>query len=212
MAYRYVRAKGDRTSPHPTRERLIEVTVGLIGEMGLDAVEVQEILRRAELSSGALYHHFRDIPELLEAAMARRYPMGVHESIEQMRQAIESATTLADFHRNMASVIGASQHPDNRARRAERAHYLALSFASASLRDLIADEQEKITAGMTEVMIDLQERGWLRSGLDPKAAAVFVQTYTLGRIIDDITRDPMDADAWNEIIRTVMVEALSNPS
>lgn len=211
MAYRYVRRKGDRTSPHPTRERLIEITVELIGEVGLDGVEVNEILRRAQVSSGALYHHFRDIPELLEAAMARRYPVGVHESVAQMRDAIANATTMAEFHRNMAHVIAASQHPENKARRAERAHYLALSFASESLRELIADEQEKITAAMTEVMLDLQQRGWLRPGLDPKAAAVFVQTYTIGRIIDDITNSPMDPNAWNDIIRTVMVDALSNP-
>jgi len=210
MVYRHVRRKGDRTSPHPTRERLLEVTVELIGEVGLDGIEVTEILRRAEVTSGALYHHFRDIPELLEVAMARRYPVGVHESIAQMREAIANAASMADFHANMAKVISASQHPENQSRRAERAHYLALAFSSESLRALIGEQQEHITAAMTEVMNDLRQRGWLRPGLDPKAAAVFVQT--IGRIIDDITSDPMDPDAWNHMIRTVMVEALSSPT
>lgn len=210
MVYRHVRRKGDKTSPHPTRERLIDTAVEVIGEVGLDHFDINEVLRRAEVTSGALYHHFRDIPELLEQAMARRFPIGVHESIAMMRDAIDQATTIADFHANMQRTISASQDVANRARRAERAHYLALAFSNPSLRDLIAAEQREITAGMTDVMLELQRRGWLRPGLDPKAAAVFVQTYTLGRIIDDISDDPMDPAAWNQIIDTVMVKALSS--
>jgi hypothetical protein len=65
VVYRHARHRGDRTTPHPTKERLVDIA---------------EVLSRADETTGALYHHFRDVPHLLEEAMARRFPAGVRES------------------------------------------------------------------------------------------------------------------------------------
>lgn len=209
MVYRHVRRKSERQTPHPTREHLIDVTVQLIGEVGLENVDINEILRRAELTSGALYHHFRDLAELLDAAVTRRFPVGVLENLEQIRVALESATTLEEYQTAMRAVTAASQAPENRSRRKERAHYLALALSSDTLRETIAEQQREITERFAEVLAEVQRRGWLRRDLDPRAVAVFVQAYTLGRIIDDVNPDPIEPDAWNYVINTVMLEALS---
>lgn len=69
-----------------TRERLIAVARPLFAERGFDAVPAEEIVERAGLTRGALYHHFggkeglfaavhealhRDIGERIERAAAR---------------------------------------------------------------------------------------------------------------------------------------------
>ena len=185
----------------------------MIGEVGLEQVDVAEILRRAEVTTGALYHHFHDVPHLLDEAMARRYPAGALESLAMIRHGLETATTLAEYQAFLGTVTEVSQSPENRDRRMERAHYLALaSRRGTPLHEVIAQQQADITAEFTEVMADIQERGWLRRDLTPKAVAVFVQAYTLGRIIDDITDDPVDPAEWNRLIMTVMSEALSSPT
>jgi AcrR family transcriptional regulator len=209
MVYRHTRRRGERSEPHPTKERLLDITVELIGEVGLEGVDINEILKRADVTTGALYHHFRDVPHLLEEAMARRFPLGVRDSLAMIREGLESAQTLEEYQAFMRTLTEVSQAPENRTRRMERAHYLALAFSSETLHDVIAQQQAEITDELTEVLANVQERGWLRNDLSPKAVAVFIQAYTLGRIIDDITDDPVDPADWNQLIVSVMSDALS---
>lgn len=209
MVYRHVRRKGDRAASHPTRELLIDTAVDVLGERGIDGFDVSEVLRRAEVTTGALYHHFRDMPELLELAIARRFPVGVLENVAQIRQGFEASETLADFRLVMRQLTELSQDPARRERRVERAHYVALAFSSPSLRALLGEQQRVITAELTEALIVVQQRGWIRRDLDPKAVAVLLQAYTLGRIIDDVSSDPVDPEAWNHLINAVVTQAVS---
>ena len=181
----------------------------VIGEVGVDAVEMSEILRRTGVTTGALYHHFPDFSHLLEEAMALRFPVGVRESLAMIKEGLSSATTLEGYQKFMSDLAHVSQSPENKARRMERARYLAIAFSSESLRAVIAREQSEMTAELTEALTEVARRGWLRSDLSPKAVAVFIQAYTLGRIVDDITDDPVDPEEWTKMIITVMTKALS---
>ena len=57
-----------------TRAKLIEVGIELFSERGFADVGTQEIVDRAEVTRGALYHHFGDKRDLFRA---------VHEELEQ---------------------------------------------------------------------------------------------------------------------------------
>lgn len=212
MGYPRARRRLDRTDPHPTRERLIDVTVELIGEAGIDGVELAEVVARAGVTTGALYHHFRDMPELLEVAMARRFPVGVRDSLTMIREALRAAETLAEFQTAMATLTEVAHASQHRPRRVERAHALALAFGHESLREVLARQQSEMTAELTALMVEVQQRGWLRNDLSPKAVAVFVQACAVGRIVDDVTDDPVDPDDWNRLIIAVLNSALAAPA
>jgi AcrR family transcriptional regulator len=51
-----------------TRERLVAVAVELFGTKGYEATSIEEVLERAQVSKGALYHHFSSKEALFEAA------------------------------------------------------------------------------------------------------------------------------------------------
>ena len=54
-----------------TRETLIEAALGLFTERGYAAVGTEEIVARAKLTRGALYHHFADKRDLFRAVFQR---------------------------------------------------------------------------------------------------------------------------------------------
>ena len=81
-----------------TRARLVEVARELFAERGYAGVGTEEIVRRARVTRGALYHHFRDKRDLFRA---------VHESVE--RELVETIGAeiagIADARQLLASGV-----------------------------------------------------------------------------------------------------------
>ena len=55
-------------NPAQTRLKLLRATVGLVADKGRDALSLKEAARRAQVSRGVAYQHFRDRDHLLSEA------------------------------------------------------------------------------------------------------------------------------------------------
>ena len=66
-----------------TREKLIETAHGLFVQNGFAATGTPEIVAQAGVTRGALYHHFADKKELLQAVIDREC-MAVGAQIEKL--------------------------------------------------------------------------------------------------------------------------------
>jgi AcrR family transcriptional regulator len=58
-----------------TRARIIAAAAGLVGERGIAETSLDEVIERAAVSKGQLYHYFQDKADLLRAVVAHQADM-----------------------------------------------------------------------------------------------------------------------------------------
>src|SRR6202161_1630927 len=68
-----------------TREALVEAARELFAEHGYAGVSTEQVVRAARVTRGALYHHFADKRELMEAVFASVD----HPLVARVRQRVE---------------------------------------------------------------------------------------------------------------------------
>jgi hypothetical protein len=78
-----------------------------------------------------------------------------------------------------------------------------------SFRKALGEAQQGLTDLFTEQVTAVQNRGWFNKDFDPRAAAVLIQAYTLGKIVDDVVDKPMAATGWNALIDLIIDRTLS---
>lgn len=185
---------------HPTKARLIETAAEIIGVTNPSDVQVDEILERSGVSKGSLYHHFEDLSELLEAAQVLRYSKWVDRSIGLIVPLLSAAKTRDDIIGALAKVTEFTQSPDYRATRFERARTLANSENSPRFQKALGIEQDRLTTALEDLVIEAQNKGLYRQEIDARVVAVFIQAYTLGKIVDDIVPQSISPESWNTFI------------
>jgi AcrR family transcriptional regulator len=192
-----------RSSIHPTKERLILTTVELMGGEHPDKVHVDQVLAVSGISKGSLYHHFEDFSELIESALIYRFSVNVDRNIDAITNLVTSVNNRDDFFLGLAQITIKTQGVELAHIRFERARALGIAGTSDRFRAKLGAEQQRVTDALTDLFREAQSKEWLNSEFDPRAAAVFIQAYTLGKVVDDVTPDPMSHEAWIALIGRV---------
>lgn len=189
---------------HPTRERLIATMVTLLDGDDPEHITADQVLTISHISKGSLYHHFADFEELLEAALIRRFSQNVDMSIDALLNIVATSSNSAEFMANLSALTADQQNPNRSRFRLERARAAGLTFSSARFHEALGLEQQRLTDAFTDVIIEGQTRGWINPRLDARAIAVFIQAFTLGRVVDDIAPEKVDPNAWTALIMHVV--------
>lgn len=189
-----------RQSVHPTKTLLIETAVKLMDTQLPHEIAVDEILELSGISKGSLYHHFEDLAELLEAAQVARYADWVDRSIELIVAIMSKAKTKEDLFEGVKKMTTLTQSAEFKGFRYERARTIGNSQGHQRFQDLLAAEQERLTSGLTDIIREVIEKGFFDKKLNPHVFAVFIQSYTLGKIVDDIVTNPLDPNDWDNFI------------
>lgn len=194
---------------HPTKEKLIETMVTLMDERALHDIQVDDVLRESNISKGSLYHHFENFEELTEASLISRFAASVDRSIELVAEAINGAKSAEEFLQKVVWVTTVTQGPERAQFRLERSRVIGLSVNSPKLAEALSKEQDRLTEAMTDVVREGQQKGWVTDKFTPETIAVFIQAYTLGRVIDDVATTTVNPDEWNDVINTAVKALLT---
>lgn len=189
---------------HPTKRLLVETTVALMDKKAPEDISVDEVLALSGVSKGSMYHHFEDLSELLEIAQIVRYAHWVDVSINGMSEIVTKSKTKEELRNALEVVTKNTQSIKRRPSRIERAAALSKRSASPRYYELLGKESDRLADGLTDLARESQEKGFFRKDLNPKAIALLVQAYTLGKIVDDYSFDPVSDDDWNQVIMNII--------
>lgn len=190
---------------HPTAEKLIDTVSEMLDGEHPHAILVDDVLSASGVSRGALYHHFGDFPGLIEATLLRRFAINVDRDTAAIRSATLESKTEEEYWQRIRALSAATQLPSRALVRAERARIMALAATNERFGQRLSVEQERLTNEMAGTIELAQIRGWVKREFDPHAIAVFLQSYSLGRIVDDIAQTHLDNERWVEMIDLVLL-------
>jgi hypothetical protein len=110
----------------------------------------------------------------------------------------------------MEKVTAITHSREMTATRFERARALGHAGASPRFKEALGVEQQRLTLAFADLVREAQSQGWVTRDIDPMAAAVFIQAYTIGKLIDEVTAEPVDEQEWLKLIHR-MVERTFTP-
>jgi len=186
---------------------LIDAAAQVFAEKGYDRAGVQEISRRAGLTTGAIYGRFSGKAELLQAAIESRTDDDLDD--------LFSSHAFDGHATDILKVVGAhlvSPSPDREHDGAEGALLLE-AFVAARRDGEVRDSIVKVLDERAELLSDLVEAaktdGSLDPALDTESVVAFCHAVGLGFLIyDAISFALPQSQPWEQLI-TRLVAALA---
>ena len=195
-------------SEHPTRRNLLSATIQLFEEFSAEDLTIEEVLQASGVSKGSLYHHFKDLGELLDEAMLTKFSMGVDEHIALIETVLQTASSQKEVLEGFRTVTRISQRSSLRGQRSFRMNLLLRADREPALAKKLALEQQRLTDALEAQIKRMQLLGWLRSDFNARAGAILIQAYSIGRRVDQIVEDTVSEENWNTLIFQVIEQGL----
>ncbi len=68
------------------------------------------------------------------------------------------------------------------------------------MRNALAPTQARLTVAIADLVREMKTKEFVNQDLDPTAVAVFIQAYSLGLIVNDVSNEQVDLEKWHALI------------
>jgi len=161
---------------------------------------VEQLLEASNISKGSLYHHFEDFHDVIMLAQVQRFARYVEEDIEALTRVLLAASSREDMFDRLDLISRATHDAARSVRRADRIEILAGARHSEKMKTALAPTQAHLTGAIADLVREMKAKGFVSEDLDATAVAVFIQAYSLGLIVNDVSSEPIDMDQWHAMI------------
>ena len=185
---------------HPTKVHLIDAAAVLIDEHGSQGFTVEQLLETSNISKGSLYHHFEDFHDVIMQAQVLRFARYVEEDIAALTNVLLAATSREDMFSRLDLISRAAHDLARSVRRADRIEILAGARHSEKMKNALAPTQARLTGAIADLVREMKAKEFVSGDLDPGSVAVFIQAYSLGLIVNDVSNEPIDMEKWHTMI------------
>ena len=193
---------------HPTKVQLLETAVELIDQFGPQGFTVDALLEKSAISKGSLYHHFVDFSDVIEQAQVVRFSRFVDEDIQALFNTLANAASAADLRARFETLVLATSSPERADARSDRATIVGLARHSQKFAKALSAEQQRLTDALADIAREAQEKGFIRTDVDVQVLATFLQAYTLGFVLNDVTTHPISSQDWAAFVGATLSAAL----
>lgn len=182
------------TAPDDVRERLLDAAAHLVAREGVDGARIQEIVREAGLTTGAVYGRFRGKHELLHEAVVTR-------TIPQERLSAAGLDKVADL------VAAGATRVEGDLTDAEA--LLLETYVAArrdpDLADAVGEADRRWKAAVAPLVDAALLDGTIDDGVDLAAVLFLVRVLRLGLLLHRGSglAGP-DADGWEHLVGRVV--------
>ena len=191
------------------RVKLLDAAEALLLEQDAQQLRLDDVLADAGVARNTLYKHFKDLEALAEEALLRGFARNVELDAQAISGALSRCQNKDDFRKAMNTITRASQSADRASRRMLRIKLLAMASSRPALGERVAAVQTDMTERLANEFRAAQEKGYIRSDFPAHTGALFIQSYTIGRVLLDVEphtkKDEID---WINLIDQVMDLAL----
>lgn len=176
------------------RDRLVAAAAEVFAERGYEGTRVQEVVRRAGLSTGAIYTNFRDKADLLLAAVGTA-------PVDSLFATVGRASDTAEGLRRAGHLLPAAKRPHRP---------LLFEAMVAARRDpavaaLLRERLLSFRAAIGDVVATGQAEGALADDVDAEAVAEFCQALGMGFLLMEAVGLPHAGEqAWCDLIDRVV--------
>ncbi|NDA83168.1 MAG: TetR/AcrR family transcriptional regulator [Actinobacteria bacterium] len=189
---------------HPTKRLLVETVVNFLNSKSPSEILAEEVLEISGVSKGSMYHHFEDLQDLVETAQIYRYSKWIDASIEFLTKNVATARSKDELREALRVLTVVTQTDERKAARAERALALAACFDNPRMAKQMGFESQRMTDAITDVVEDLKNKEFINSDVNAKAAATWIQAYTLGKLVNDYNSTGVTEDEWVDFIMSIV--------
>jgi AcrR family transcriptional regulator len=191
-----------------TREKLLAAATAVFSERGYDGAGVQEIARRAGLTTGAIYANFSGKAELLLEAIGSRSADELDDLLRSRRRSLTAAELLAD----MGSHLLDDPEPGD-----AQAGLLVEAFVAArrdpDLSHLVLGLIDERARGIRSLVDVAKAEGSIGPGVTADAVGRFALVLALGSLLyTSIGIDRPDEDEWSSLIHRIVRSFQEEPS
>jgi AcrR family transcriptional regulator len=173
-----------------TRAALVEVAADLFAERGYVQSSVRDIARRSELSSGAIYGHFRSKADLLAEAIRMR----IADELEAESMGLGDV----DYVETLTRL--AQELPQRRRLRALIVQGAAAAQTDEETRTRLRDEQLSHLDTWLEGYERDRDRMGIHPSVDMQAALLYTWATELGLgVLESFGIEPASTDGWAEV-------------
>ena len=185
---------------HPTKVHLTEAAATLIDELGSQGFTVEQLLEKSNISKGSLYHHFEDFHDVIMQAQVLRFARYVEEDIAALTNVLLASTSREDMFGRLDQISRATHDSARSGRRADRIEILAGARHSEKMKNALGPTQARLTGAIADLVREMKAKEFVSENLDPGSVAVFIQAYSLGLIVNDVSNEPIDLEEWHAMI------------
>jgi AcrR family transcriptional regulator len=176
------------------REQLLDAAARVFARKGYAGTKIQDIVREAGLSTGAVYGRFGSKDDLLREAVVRR-------TVNASQLTMPDGSRVADLIERSAALSAAPLTDDE----AVRLEAFVAARREADVADAIGDAQAHWRSAVQPLVEAALADGTVADGVDPEAVLYFLRTVHLGLLLQRGARTAApDPAAWNDLITRIV--------